>query len=114
MAMETSPKSMSTGQGLRHLWQTVQWSATSENSSKCLSETPRRVCSSYRNASMSNEVARILLRGEYSRFARGTWVEHTGLHFPQRRQSLIESDISPIALCSRIRLSSSSRLKLGV
>jgi hypothetical protein len=28
------------------------------------SETPRRVCSSYRKASISSEVARILLRGE--------------------------------------------------
>ena len=46
MAIDTSPKSMSTGQGFTHLWQTVQWSATSPNSSKCLSEMPRRVCSS--------------------------------------------------------------------
>ena len=36
IAIDTSPKSMSTGQGFSHLWQTVQWSATSENSSKCL------------------------------------------------------------------------------
>ena len=64
IAMLTSPKSMSTGHGARHLWQTVQWSATSPNSSQCLIETPRRVCSSYRNASISSEVARILLRGE--------------------------------------------------
>ena len=27
MAIDTSPKSMSTGQGFTHLWQTVQWSA---------------------------------------------------------------------------------------
>jgi hypothetical protein len=33
MAIDTSPKSMSTGQGLAHLWHTVQWSATSANSS---------------------------------------------------------------------------------
>ena len=35
-----------TGQGASHLWHTVQWSATSPNSSKCLRLTPRRVCSS--------------------------------------------------------------------
>jgi len=64
MAIETSPKSMSTGQGVSHLWQTVQWSATSPNSSQCWIEMPRRVCSSYRNASISIEVARTLLRGE--------------------------------------------------
>ena len=63
MFIETSPKSMSTGHGDRHLWQTVQWSATSSNSSQCLIEMPRRVCSSYRKASTSSEVARILLRG---------------------------------------------------
>ncbi len=34
IAIETSPKSMSTGHGLSHLWHTVQWSATSPNSSK--------------------------------------------------------------------------------
>ena len=34
---------MSTGQGFTHLWHTVQWSATSPYSSKCLSEMPRRV-----------------------------------------------------------------------
>src|SRR3989338_53805 len=114
MATDTSPKSILTGQGFRHRWQTVQWSATSPNSAKCWMETPRRVCSSYRKASISSEVARILLRGEYSRLARGTWVLHTGLHLPQRKQSLIESEISPNSLFSRIRLSSSIRLKLGV
>ena len=46
MFIETSPKSMSTGHGASHLWHTVQWSATSENSSQCLIEMPRRVCSS--------------------------------------------------------------------
>ena len=46
MATETSPKSMSTGQGFTQRWQIVQWSATSLNSSKCFSEMPRRVCSS--------------------------------------------------------------------
>ena len=46
MAIETSPKSMSTGQGFTHLWQTVQWSPMSANSSKCWRLTPRRVCSS--------------------------------------------------------------------
>ncbi len=63
MFMVTSPKSMLTGQGFRHLWHTVQWSATSSNSCQCFTLMPRRVCSSYRNASTSNEVARILLRG---------------------------------------------------
>ena len=63
MFIDTSPKSMSTGHGVTHLWQTVQWSATSSNSSQCLIDTPRRVCSSYRNASISSDVARILLRG---------------------------------------------------
>ena len=52
---------MSTGHGFTHLWQTVQWSATSPNSSKCLSEMPRRVCSSYRNASISSDVAEDLV-----------------------------------------------------
>src|SRR5947209_20585437 len=104
---------MSTGHGDRHLWQTVQWSATSVNSSQCLIETPRRVCSSYRNASTSNEVARILLRGEYRRFARGTCVAHTGLHLPQRRQSLMEVAIDPICDCCMMSDSWPSRLKLG-
>src|SRR5512139_1600484 len=114
MAIETSPKSMSTGQGFLHLWQMVQWSATSPNSSKCLSDTPRRVCSSYKNASISSEVARILLRGEYSRLARGIWVLHTGLHLPQRRQSLIESAMAPVSDASRMIDSASSRLNEGV
>ena len=64
ISMDTSPKSMSTGHGVAQLWQTVQWSATSASSSQCWSDTPRRVCSSYRNASMRSEVARILSRGE--------------------------------------------------
>src|SRR5688572_2867885 len=114
IAIDTSPKSMSTGQGLKHLWQTVQWSATSVNSSKCRRLTPRRVCSSYRNASISSDVARILLRGLYSRFARGECVAHGDLHLPQRRQSLIDSAIPPMALCSRIRLSAPISEKLGV
>ena len=46
MFIETSPKSIFTGHGLAHLWHTVQWSATSSNSSQCRSEMPRRVCSS--------------------------------------------------------------------
>src|SRR3990167_5376394 len=100
MATETSPKSMSTGHGFKHLWHTVQWSATSLNSSKCLSEIPRRVCSSYKKASIRSDVPKILLRGEYKRLARGTCVVHTGLHLPQRKQSLIESAISPMADCS--------------
>ena len=45
--------------------------ATSPNALKCLRLMPRRVCSSYRNASISSDVARILLRGLYSRLARG-------------------------------------------
>src|SRR4030067_1065697 len=89
MKIDTSPKSISTGQGFLHLWHIVQWSATSPNSAKCWMETPRRVCSSYRNASISSEAARILLRGEYSRLARGTWVLHTGLHLPQGRAALV-------------------------
>ena len=105
---------MSTGQGLAHLWQTVQWSATSENSSQWRIDTPRRVCSSYRKASISRDVARILLRGEYSRFARGTWVAHTGLHLPHRRQSLIAPEIEPMSDCCMISDSWPSRLKLGV
>ena len=32
-----------------------------------------------------------MFRGLYSRLARGTWVAQTGLHLPQRRQSLIAS-----------------------
>src|SRR5471032_2431702 len=78
MFIDTSPKSMLTGHGVTHLWHTVQWSATSSNSSQCLMLTPRRVCSSYKNASTSSEVARILLRGLYNRLARGTCVAHTG------------------------------------
>src|SRR6202007_2192419 len=58
MFIDTSQKSILTGQGVTHLWHTVQWSATSSNSSQCLIETPRRVCSSYRKASISDEVAR--------------------------------------------------------
>ena len=46
MFIDTSPKSIFTGHGVRHLWHTVQWSATSSNSSQCLMLTPRRVCSS--------------------------------------------------------------------
>ena len=99
MFIDTSPKSILTGHGVTHLWQTVQWSPTSANSSQCLTDTPRRVCSSYRKASMSSEVARILLRGLYSRLARGTCVAHTGLHLPQRRQSLIDSEMAPMSLC---------------
>src|SRR5512145_479478 len=114
MALETLPKSISTGHAGSHLWHTVQWSATSSNSSKCAMETPRRVCSSYRKASISSEVARILLRGEYSRLARGTCVEHTGLHLPQRRQSLMASEIEAMSDCCMISDSWPSRLKLGV
>ena len=102
MFIDTSPKSMLTGHGVTHLWHTVQWSATSSNSSQWRIETPRRVCSSYRKASISAEVARILSRGEYSRFARGTWVVQTGLHLPQRRQSLTLLAMSPISLCCMI------------
>src|SRR4051812_21837988 len=114
MFIDTSPKSISTGQGVRHLWQTVQWSATSSNSSQCLIDTPRRVCSSYRKASTSSEVARILLRGEYSRLARGTWVAQTGLHLPQRRQSLTLLAIAPMSLCCMITDSCPIRPKDGV
>src|SRR5882672_4726636 len=113
IAIDTSPKSMSTGQGFKHLWHTVQWSATSENSSKCRNDTPRRVCSSYKKASVNSDVARILFLGLYSRFARGTCVEQTGLHLPQRKQSLIESLILPISDCSRIKLSVPNKLNDG-
>ena len=114
MFIDTSPKSMSTGQGLKHLWHTVQWSATSSNSSQCLTLMPRRVCSSYRKASISSEVARILLRGLYSRLARGTCVAHTGLHLPQRRQSLTLSAMAPISLRCMISDSWPIKPKLGV
>ena len=114
MFMVTSPKSIFTGQGDRHLWHTVQWSATSSNSSQCLRLTPRRVCSSYRKASTSSEVARILLRGLYSRLARGTCVLQSGLHLPQRRQSLIESAMAPMSLCCMMIDSCPISPKLGV
>ena len=66
---------------------------------------PRRVCSSYRKASISSEVARILLRGLYSRLARGTCVAQTGLHLPQRRQSLmLIGDRADVALLHDQRL----------
>src|SRR6478672_5479885 len=114
MFIDTSPKSILTGQGVTHLWHTVQWSATSSNSSQCLIDTPRRVGSSYRKASTSSEVARILLRGEYSRLARGTWVAHTGLHLPQRRQSLTLLAMAPMSLCCMISDSCPIKPKLGV
>ena len=114
MFIDTSPKSIFTGHGFTHLWQTVQWSATSSNSSQCLIDTPRRVCSSYRKASTSSEVARILLRGLYSRLARGTWVAHTGLHLPQRRQSLMLSAMAPMSDCCMISDSCPISPKLGV
>ncbi len=114
IAMVTSPKSMSTGQGDSHLWHTVQCPATSANSSQWRIETPRRVCSSYRKASISSDTARILLRGEYSRLARGTCVAQTGLHLPQRRQSLIASEIEAMSACCMISDSWPIRLNEGV
>src|SRR4051812_9760350 len=114
MFIDTSPKSMFTGHGDAHLWHTVQWSDTSSNCSQCLIETPRRVCSSYRKASTRSEVARILLRGLYSRFERGTCVAHTGLHLPQRRQSLIELLIAPMSDCCMISDSWPMRPNEGV
>ena len=114
MAMVTSPKSIFTGQGDRHLWHTVQWSATSSNSCQCLMLTPRRVCSSYKKASTSREVAKILSRGLYSRLARGTWVAQTGLHLPQRRQSFTLSAMAPMSLCCMIKDSCPIKPKLGV
>ena len=114
MFIDTSPKSMLTGQGLRHLWHTVQWSATSSNSCQCFTLMPRRVCSSYKNASTSSEVARILLRGLYRRLARGTWVAQTGLHLPQRRQSFMLSAMAPMSLCCMISDSWPISPKLGV
>ena len=114
MFIETSPKSISTGHGLKHLWHTVQWSATSSNSCQCLILTPRRVCSSYKNASTNSDVAKILLRGLYSKLARGTCVAQTGLHLPQRRQSLTESAIAPMSDCCMMRDSWPIKPKLGV
>ncbi len=49
-----------------------------------------------------------------SRFARGTWVAHTGLHLPQRRQSLMASEIVLMSDCCMISDSWPNRLKLGV
>jgi hypothetical protein len=46
MAIVTSPKSIFTGQGFRHLWQMVQCSATSSKSVQWRTLMPRRVCSS--------------------------------------------------------------------
>jgi hypothetical protein len=63
---------------------------------------------------MSSEVARILSRGEYSRLARGTCVAHTGLHFPQRRQSLMASEMVLMSDCCMMRDSCPIRPKLGV
>src|SRR4051812_19071802 len=114
MFIDTSPKSIFTGHGDAHLWQTVQCSETSSNCSQCLMEMPRRVCSSYRNASTSSDVARILLRGLYRRLERGTCVAHTGLHLPQRRQSLIESLMAPMSLCCMISDSCPIRPNEGV
>src|SRR5574344_1964946 len=99
MFMDTSPQSIFTGQGVQHLWHTVQCSATSSSSCQWWLEMPRRVCSSYRKASTSSEVAKILLRGEYSKLAPGMCVLHTGLHLPQRRQSLTDSAMAPISDC---------------
>ena len=59
-------------------------------------------------------VARILLRGLYSRLARGTCVEHTGLHLPQRRQSFTESAMAPMSLCCMMSDSCPISPKLGV
>ena len=114
MSTVTSPKSMFTGQGFTQRWHTVQWSPMLPSSSKCFSDTPRRVCSSYKNASASSPTPRILLRGLYSKLARGTWVLHTGLHLPQRRQSLMASVILPSCDCSIIRLSKPSSSNDGV
>ena len=110
----TSPKSILTGQGVKHLWQMVQWSATSFISSKCRMEMPRLVCSSYKNTSILKPVARILLRGEYSRLARGICVVQTGLHFPQRRQSLISLLSLPSSSFSSTMVSRSTRRSEGV
>ena len=114
MSTLTSPKSIFTGHGFTQRWHTVQCSAMLPSSSKCFSDTPRRVCSSYKNASASSPTPKILLRGEYSRLARGTWVLHTGLHLPQRRQSFTASVILPKCDCSIIRLSKPSSSKDGV
>ena len=75
---------------------------------------PRRVCSSYKKASTSSDVAKILLRGLYSKLARGTWVAHTGLHLPQRKQSFTLSAIAPMSLCCMMSDSWPISPKLGV
>jgi hypothetical protein len=59
-------------------------------------------------------VARILLRGLYSRLARGTCVAQAGLHLPQRRQSLMLSLMAPMSLCCMISDSCPISPKLGV
>src|SRR5678816_2722813 len=43
MFIETLPKSMSTGHGDRHLWQTVQWSATVSYTHLRAHETPEHL-----------------------------------------------------------------------
>ncbi|SMN01740.1 hypothetical protein SPONL_18 [uncultured Candidatus Thioglobus sp.] len=112
--IETSPKSIFTGQGFSQRWQMVQWSAISLNSSKWSSETPRRVCSSYKNASEIRLVPIILSRGEYSKLASGTCVVQTSLHLPQRRQDFTISLISPSSLLSKINASCSTKRSDGV
>ena len=59
-------------------------------------------------------MARILSRGEYSKLARGTCVAQTGLHLPQRRQSLIASEMVLMSDCCMINDSWPSSPKLGV
>ena len=96
IAIETSPKSMSTGHGFAALVADRAVVGDVARTRRSAAAT-RRAASAPRtgSASISSDVARILLRGLYSRFARGTCVAHGGLHLPQRRQSLIESAMPP-------------------
>ena len=55
-----------------------------------------------------------LLRGEYKRLARGICVLQTGLHLPQRKQSLTIVFNEPRSLASSIKASCCTRRKEGV
>ena len=79
MRMVTSPKSILTGHGGWHLWQHGAVVGDVVHLVEVFERETAPVCSSYRKASIiTRPVPRILLRGEYSRLARGTWVMHLG------------------------------------
>ena len=63
---------MSTGQGFAHLWQMVQWSATSSSQRRSSNFVERSRCASYSSASMSAPMARFLLRG-WKNIPRAGW-----------------------------------------